>query len=128
VDDVTSRLIFENPVVHSSVMLRKSDVLNISGYSEDLVSQFDYELWVRMAAQGYRIHKLALPLAGKRLHGRQSFGGRRRRLAYLRNSARVQSQAIRLIGAPRHYMALVWARFMFGLLPRRVRRLLQGRL
>lgn len=127
VDDVTPSLILENPVVHSSVMLRKSDVLSLSGYARDLVSQFDYELWVRMAAQGYRIHKLALPLAGKRLHDRQSFGSRRHRLAYLRNSARIQSRAIRLLGAPPHYRCLVWGRFMFGLLPRRARRLLRGK-
>lgn len=114
--DVTADLVFGNPVMHASVMVRKADLLNVSGYAEDILSQFDYELWLRMAASGRRIHKLGLPLAAKRLHDRQSFE-RRRRVRYLYSSARIQSEAIRVCGAPRHYIFLVWARFLFGLLP-----------
>lgn len=44
-------LIFNNPFVHSSVMLRKDIVLEIGGYSTDPLRQppEDYELWSRMA-------------------------------------------------------------------------------
>lgn len=122
--DVTSRLALHNPVVHSSVMLRRADVLQASGYAENILSQFDYELWVRMAARGHRIHWLNLPLAAKRLHDHQSFEARRR-LTYLYNSARVQREAIRVCRAPRRYVLVVWARFLFGLLPRQFRRALR---
>jgi len=47
-------LIFNNPFVHSSVMLRKTTVQAIGGYSTDLARQppEDYELWSRMARNG----------------------------------------------------------------------------
>ena len=44
-------LLFNNPFVHSSVMLRKEAVLSIGGYTTDPQRQppEDYELWSRMA-------------------------------------------------------------------------------
>lgn len=44
-------LLFNNPFVHSSVMLRRDAVLEIGGYSTDPSRQppEDYELWSRMA-------------------------------------------------------------------------------
>ncbi|CAG1023246.1 glycosyltransferase EpsE [Methylococcales bacterium] len=44
-------LLFNNPFVHSSVMLRKETVLSLGGYSTDPLRQppEDYELWSRMA-------------------------------------------------------------------------------
>jgi teichuronic acid biosynthesis glycosyltransferase TuaG len=123
--EVTPQLVLHNPVMHSSVMFRRTDVLAASGYAEDIPSQFDYELWVRMAARGHRIYRLDLPLAANRMHDNQSFETRRR-FAYQLNSARVQREAIRACRAPRHYIAVVWIRFLFGLLPRGLRRGLRG--
>lgn len=44
-------LMFNNPFVHSSIMMRRHDVLAIGGYSVDRARQppEDYELWSRMA-------------------------------------------------------------------------------
>lgn len=44
-------LLFNNPFVHSSVMLRRDMVLEIGGYATDLARQppEDYELWSRLA-------------------------------------------------------------------------------
>jgi teichuronic acid biosynthesis glycosyltransferase TuaG len=123
--EVTPALVLHNPVMHSSVMFRRANILAASGYAEDIPSQFDYELWVRMAARGHRIYRLELPLAANRTHDNQSFETRRR-FAYQFNSARVQREAIRACRAPRHYIAIVWIRFMFGLLPRALRRGLKG--
>jgi teichuronic acid biosynthesis glycosyltransferase TuaG len=118
--EITPALVLHNPVMHSSVMFRRADVLAASGYAEDVPSQFDYELWVRMVARGHRIYRLDVPLAANRMHDNQSFETRRR-LAYQLNSARVQREAIRACRAPRHYIAIVWIRFAFGLLPRSLR-------
>lgn len=53
-------LLFNNPFVHSSVMLRRDAVLTIGGYSTDPSRQppEDYELWSRMVRQ-YRVANLA---------------------------------------------------------------------
>jgi cellulose synthase/poly-beta-1,6-N-acetylglucosamine synthase-like glycosyltransferase len=52
-------LLFNNPFVHSSVMMRRDDVLAIGGYSTDRERQppEDYELWSRMA-RNYRVANL----------------------------------------------------------------------
>ncbi|MGK0254471.1 MAG: glycosyltransferase involved in cell wall biosynthesis [Mariniflexile sp.] len=44
-------LLFDNPFVHSSIMMRKSALDNCGGYSEDTFRQppEDYELWSRIA-------------------------------------------------------------------------------
>jgi hypothetical protein len=59
-----------------------------------------------------------------RWHAGQSFQ-RRRRLAYLRNSMRIQRRAIAACGLGRGYYALILARFAFGMLPLAFRRGLQ---
>jgi len=53
-------LLFNNPFVHSSVMLRGDAVVTIGGYATDLSRQppEDYELWSRMA-RSYRVANLA---------------------------------------------------------------------
>lgn len=53
-------LLFNNPFVHSSVMLRKSAVEAVGGYTTDPARQppEDYELWSRMARYG-RVANLA---------------------------------------------------------------------
>lgn len=47
-------LLFNNPFVHSSVMMRREAVLGIGGYSTEKERQppEDYELWSRMARHG----------------------------------------------------------------------------
>src|SRR5262249_42585998 len=58
-DDAALRfeLLFDNPFVHSSVMLRKRAVDEVGGYSTDSSRQppEDYELWSRLA----RSHRVA---------------------------------------------------------------------
>jgi glycosyltransferase involved in cell wall biosynthesis len=47
-------LLFNNPFVHSSIMMRKEVVMRIGGYCTDSTRQppEDYELWSRMAREG----------------------------------------------------------------------------
>jgi glycosyltransferase involved in cell wall biosynthesis len=47
-------LLFNNPFVHSSIMMRRDVVVEIGGYSTDSGRQppEDYELWSRMSRQG----------------------------------------------------------------------------
>jgi hypothetical protein len=53
-DTLAFDLLFNNPFVHSSVMMRRDAVLRIGGYSTDPSRQppEDYELWSRMAREG----------------------------------------------------------------------------
>lgn len=121
VSDVTSLLGRFNPVNHSSVMMRRALLEELNGYDESRVRQLDYDLWVRAAAAGKRIHQLNRPLTAKRLHNRQSFEARLS-LAYLTSSFRLQNRAIRSLGLPIHLHALAALRVLYRLLPQWVRR------
>lgn len=120
VKDVTDQLTLRNPVLHSSVLIRKAVLLDVGGYSEHRSSHFDYELWIRLAARGHRIGRVHLPLAAKRLHPGQAFGYGKR-IAYLRASTRLQVRAIRLLGRDWRHLLIVPVRFGWGLMPSVVR-------
>jgi glycosyltransferase involved in cell wall biosynthesis len=52
----------------SSVMIKRVVLEAVGGFREDLRLAFDYDLWLRVAAE-YRIISLSEPLAQYRLHG-----------------------------------------------------------
>jgi teichuronic acid biosynthesis glycosyltransferase TuaG len=116
--DVTNQLALCNPLCHSSVMMRRSAVLDLGGYSHPLCD--DYDLWVRLAEAGHLIGKLKYPLAAYRVHAKQFFL-RSPRLRYLIEIAKIQARAIRAQGAGKHYWALLALRVLWGFLPLGVR-------
>lgn len=122
--DITQQLMLFNPVLHSSVLMSREAVMAVNGYRESLRDNLDYDLWVRLAASGFRLGLLNLRLIGKRIHPDQSFEARRR-LRYLLSSARVQGLAIRTIQAPLSHRLkaclFLGVRIAWGLLPQRVR-------
>ncbi|HET6403733.1 MAG TPA: glycosyltransferase [Candidatus Thermoplasmatota archaeon] len=120
VEDATDALANYNPVCHSAVLMRREDVLSVGGYSVKRRSQFDYDLWVRLAAARYRIGIANVPLQAKRIHEGQSFEAKRR-LRYLWGSAQVQARAIQELGGGARSWAVLLARLAWGLLPSRVR-------
>lgn len=65
-------LLKSNRLSHSSVMIRKS----ICSYDEERKSQFDYELWLRVASQGKILAKINSTLNFHRIHNNQTFEGK----------------------------------------------------
>ena len=47
--EICSFMVFENPFVHGSVMLRKDIALKVGGYRDHFVTTQDFDLWVRIA-------------------------------------------------------------------------------
>lgn len=107
--DVTDALSYSNPVVHSSVMYRRADIVDTGCYDDRLPSQFDYDLWTRLALAGRRIGTIALPLTGKRWHADQHFA-RRRRLRYAWNSLKLRIGFLRRSRANPHLYIYLLAR------------------
>jgi len=118
--DVTNDLMFRNPINHSSVVMRRSVLEEVGGYSSNRRSQFDYDLWVKIAEAGYRLGIIDKPLASKRIHRGQSFENKAR-LHYLFASAEVQARAIRSLGGGLGAWVGLTARMCWGLLPLVVR-------
>lgn len=64
------------PLIHPTIMMRRSKVLLAGNYNRDLRRRQDYELWFRCAEQGLRFHNLPSPLLhyrfGAHTHTKQS--------------------------------------------------------
>ena len=122
--DVTLDVGYRNPLVHAATLIRRDALAAVGGYDAQRQSQFDYDLWVRLALAGYRMARLDVPLVAKRLHVGQSFE-RRDAVRYAWRSARVQGRAIRgLQLGSRAYVSLV-ARLAWRTLPQSARAVLR---
>jgi hypothetical protein len=61
--DHIRRLIWACPVIHPSVMFRKSSIMRIGSYSPYVPNRLeDYELWIRAMMLGLRFHNLQMAL------------------------------------------------------------------
>jgi hypothetical protein len=120
VADVTKTLAFYNPILHSSVMMRKQAIAALGGYSEDRRVVIDYDLWVRCAAAGLLLGRMQVPLVAQRIHPGQ-FYLHSGRLRYLFEGVQVQMRAMRALGGTRVYLPLMVLRVFWGVLPLGVR-------
>lgn len=66
-EEIRHQLPAANCLAHPSVMMRREVLLNY-GYHAGAPYAQDYELWLRLAAKGCRIEKLAQPLLKYRVH------------------------------------------------------------
>ncbi|SUE15389.1 glycosyl transferase [Rhodococcus gordoniae] len=62
-------LLIENPIAHSTALFRRSAISAVGGYRSVLAE--DYDLWLRIAAQGMKIHRTAWPALLYRHHSEQ---------------------------------------------------------
>ncbi len=72
---VGDALLRSNPIVHSSVLARASVLEQIGGYDERRTAQFDYDLLLRLHAEGDVLAIVDLPLVMHRRHPGQFFEG-----------------------------------------------------
>jgi serine acetyltransferase len=94
-------LLLTNPVAHSTLLARRSAISDAGGYRE--LPTEDYDLWLRMAARGVRMARLALPGLAYRVHPGQVTASAQWRRASWENpdlAAAYSALAERLIGEP----------------------------
>lgn len=73
---INRRLLLRNCIIHPTVMYRKSLIARSGGYNTTLTRLEDYELWLRLAANGARIAGLEDELLCYRVHeGQHSIAG-----------------------------------------------------
>lgn len=66
----SSELLFRNPLVHPSIMMRRSLLEPTGFYSKALIAE-DYDLWLRCAGLGLVLARLEEPLLNYRIHSGQ---------------------------------------------------------
>lgn len=67
------KLLLGNPLVHSSVLIRRSAVEAVGGYAPDRRYQVDHDLYLRLRDAGMRLGRIRAPLVMKRVHDDQTF-------------------------------------------------------
>jgi len=123
-DDAAIRrlLIRRNPLVHSSVMMRREALEEAGGYDESLPVAQDYDLWMRMS-RVTRLANLPSPLVVRRLLlGRVGAARDTERLAA---EARVRWRAVRSGAYPWWCVAFMLRPLAAWLLPASLRRVLR---
>jgi glycosyltransferase involved in cell wall biosynthesis len=94
-------LLLTNPVAHSTMLARRSTIEAAGGYRP--IPTEDYDLWLRMATQGARLRRLALPGLAYRVHPGQVTASAEWRRSSWENEEIAEAYsalAEKLIGAP----------------------------
>jgi glycosyltransferase EpsE len=89
-------------VIHASTMIRKKDIMSVGGYDErpSRIRVEDYDLWIRMINNGYRI--ATLPKILYRIHWDISDYARKKKMHRL-NELKVKWMALHMAGVPLYY-------------------------
>lgn len=119
-DDVSSILVYYNPIPHTSLLVRRAAVVDVKGYDENRSDLYDWDLYVRLVASGYRLGRLRVPLVAKRVHEGQYFEAARR-LFYVWHCYEFQRQARRRLKAGGLAECAFLGLFVYRLLPPRLR-------
>lgn len=57
-DDIITEMLFDSPMIHPTVMIRRNTFSELNGYNEDHILCQDYNLWVRAVILGKRIENI----------------------------------------------------------------------
>jgi glycosyltransferase involved in cell wall biosynthesis len=105
------------PLIHPTVMFRRSRILAAGNYSANLPRRQDYELWFRCAEHGLRFHNLSEILLqyrfGEHTHKKQS-----PKVAW--HQGMIGYKGSGKIGIPIWYRLLCFVPFFRSLLPKRL--------
>ncbi len=71
-EEISRAMRTRNAVAHSSVMVRRSSLLDAGGYEPGFGMLADYDLWARMLRKGMVFHNLQEALLSYRIHARAS--------------------------------------------------------
>lgn len=118
--DVGRSLVYHNPLSHSSMLVRREPLRSVGGYNGTRPGLFDWDLYIRLAARGYRLGKLSVPLVAKRIHRGQFFEGRLP-LDYALQCFRLQWHAVQVLGRSRWLAAVFPLLLVYRLLPKSAR-------
>lgn len=79
-EDIRNKILFYNPLLQPSVMLRKSVLLTVGLYSEIYAFAQDIDMWFRIVFSGYKVSNVPEFLIKYRIHS-QNTGRNNRKVA-----------------------------------------------
>lgn len=109
-----------NPCAHSSVMMRKSRILDAGNYREYLYFE-DYDLWIRMIQKGYKFYNIQDVLIYMRVN--EKFYKRRGGLSYFKRMIQFRTEQYRNgFYTLKNYLLAITIHGVVCLLPNRLRK------
>jgi hypothetical protein len=108
------KLLIGNPLVHSSILARRSALASVGGYSVDRRYQFDHDLYLRGRRAGLGLARLDEALVLKRVHGDQVFEAAAPAVPRLVSAWRLQVTHARGERAPQRYLYIGAASVRLG--------------
>lgn len=109
-------LIMSNKLSHSSVLMKKT----IVNYDQKRSSQFDYELWLRLASEEKKLARLDLCLNFHRIHDKQNFEGKMGKV-YRWRSFRLKLNYINILKEFKEFIYIVIKLLFDFIFPRELR-------
>lgn len=70
-DSIIDALAISSPLAHSSIFMKKEDIVSLGGYSNKYKIAMDWDLWIRAANMNYNFINIPEYLVGLRIHGKQ---------------------------------------------------------
>jgi glycosyltransferase involved in cell wall biosynthesis len=119
-ESVNRKILYTNPINHSSVMMVKNIFYDVGGYKESLDKIIDYDLWCRFFSHEIEMYRINSSLVAKRIHSRQSFENKRR-FYYLYSSYKIRREFLRSVRAGYVYSILNFLKFIYGFIPQNIR-------
>lgn len=119
-EDVTDKLLINNPVNHSSVMMSRSLFMENGGYDDNLKRVIDYDFWCRLVINGEKVYRIDDSLAAKRIHRSQSFENKKR-FIYLIDGFKIKVNLIKKTKASVVYYIISVAKLIYGFFPQKLR-------
>lgn len=102
-------------ILHATVLMRREDIISVGQYNERAIRVEDYDLWLRLIAQGYKIR--TLPKILYLVHWDKADYGRRR-LRYRIIEMKVRFNGYRLLRLPVLNYLYVCKPLITGMIPK----------
>ncbi|MDV7785569.1 glycosyltransferase [Enterococcus gallinarum] len=123
---VNNKLRVTNPISHPGIMVNFNVIEKEHFfYNEKLDKVVDYELWLRLYEKGIKMAILNDKLIAKRIHNNQSFENKKR-IQYLKAIKNVQLNTSKNLSLKESF--LINLKFIYGLLPQKIRMIIRGRI
>jgi glycosyltransferase involved in cell wall biosynthesis len=95
------------PFLHSSVLMKKKDILLVGGYSENFIIAMDWDLWIKILKKGLIIKNIPKVLISFRNHSNQTSINKKMLLITYKENLRLIRTSRKLINDKSYYNASV---------------------
>jgi len=109
----------DNPITHSTVVVRRTALLAVGGYNPALRSQFDFDLYLRLIEAGYGLYRGEGEIADRQKNPNSWFENRRH-VRYRLRSALLCARALRQIDGPARDWIILPLKVLAAFMPRAI--------